>query len=143
MRNVRRRHQGIQKRILAHKLSDPISINSPTQLATLLYDIIKVNSVDKKKPRGTGEEILVKIDIPLCKAILNYRGIAKLLSTYIDKMPEVLNTNTGRIHCSFNQIGADTGRFSSSEPNMQNIPSHNTDIRKNVCSCSWVCAVIK
>ena len=66
---------------------------------------------------------------PLGKLILEYRGVAKLLNTYIDKMPKILNKKTGRIHCSFNQYGTDTGRFSSSDPNLQNIPSHNTDIR--------------
>ena len=113
-----------------HKLADPISINSPTQLAILLYDILKVPTVDKKSPRGTGEDILLKIDNPICKAILEYREVAKLLSTYVDKMGNEVNPKTGKIHCNFNQIGADTGRFSSSSPNMQNIPSHNKEIRQ-------------
>lgn len=113
-----------------HKLQDPISINSPTQLAILLYDILNVPPVNKEKPRGTGEEILVDIDLPLCKLILEYRGIYKLLSTYIDKLPETVNPKTNRIHASFNQYGAATGRFSSSDPNLQNIPSHNKDIRQ-------------
>lgn len=113
-----------------HKLSEPINIASPTQIAVLLYDIIGVGVVDKKSPRGTGEPVLAKIDNPVCKAILQYREISKLLSTYIDKLPECVNSDDGRIHCSFNQYGADTGRFSSSDPNLQNIPSHNKDIRK-------------
>lgn len=113
-----------------HKLSDPININSPTQLSIILYDILKLKSPDKSKPRGTGEEILEALDSPLSKAILDVRTTAKLLSTYIDKMPNVLNPKTGRIHCSYNQYGADTGRFSSSDPNLQNIPSKNKEIRK-------------
>lgn len=113
-----------------HKLSDPISISSPAQLAILLYDILKIPPVDKKSPRGTGEEILLKIDKPICRAILEYRTVEKLLSTYINKMGKIVNPKTGKIHCSFNQIGADTGRFSSSDPNMQNIPSHNKEIRQ-------------
>lgn len=113
-----------------HKLSDPISINSPTQLAILLYDILGIPTVDKKSPRGTGEDILTKIDNPICKAVLEYREVAKLLSTYVDKMGNEVNAKTGKIHCNFNQIGADTGRFSSSSPNMQNIPSHNKEIRQ-------------
>lgn len=112
-----------------HKLSDPINIASPTQLAILFYDILKIEPVDDKSPRGTGVEILEKIDNPLCKAILSYRKTDKLLSTYIDKLPECLKSDN-RIHCNFNQYGAKTGRLSSDEPNMQNIPSHNTDIRK-------------
>lgn len=99
-----------------HKLSDPISISSPTQLAILFYDILQVPQVDKKSPRGTGEDILLRMDHPLSKAIVEYREVSKLLSTYIDKMGKVTNPKTGRIHCNFNQIGADTGRFSSSDP---------------------------
>lgn len=111
------------------KIDTPINIGSPTQIAILLYDIIGVKSVDKKSPRGTGEDILKQMDLPLCKTILEYREITKLLGTYIDKLPECVNKD-GRIHCSFNQYGAATGRFSSSDPNLQNIPSHNKDIRK-------------
>lgn len=111
-------------------LSDPINIASPKQIAVLLYDVLKLKSSDDRKPRGTGEEILTKMDHDVCDAILEYRGVAKLLSTYIDKMPNEINAKTGRIHCKFNQYGAATGRFSSSEPNMQNIPSDNKDIRK-------------
>jgi len=112
------------------KLDDPINIASPTQLAILLYDIIKCEPVDKKSPRGTGEEILKKLKLPICNAILEYRTTSKLVDTYIDKLPDCVNPNDGRIHCKFNQYGADTGRMSSSDPNLQNIPSHNKDIRK-------------
>ena len=119
------------------KLDDPINIASSSQIAILFYDILGTESVDKKSPRGTGEAILKKIAETytdgreeLCKAILDYREVAKLMSTYIDKLPTCINPNDNRIHCSFNQYGADTGRFSSSDPNLQNIPSHNKDIRK-------------
>lgn len=111
-------------------LSDPINIASPKQVAVLLYDVLGLTSNDKRKPRGTGEEILLGMDHEICKAILEYREVAKLLSTYIDKLPNDINSQTNRVHCSFNQYGAVTGRFSSSDPNMQNIPSHNNDIRK-------------
>lgn len=110
------------------KLSDPINISSPTQLAILFYDILKVNA-DEKLGRSTGVEALEKIDNPLCKAILDVRATEKLLSTYIDKLPECILSD-GRIHCSINQYGAKTGRMSSDSPNLQNIPSHNKDIRK-------------
>ena len=115
-----------------HKLDDPINVASPSQIATLLYDIMQLKSPDKRKPRGTGEEILKEIKNDVCDAILDYRGVAKLLSTYIDKMPNEINSKTGKIHCSFNQYGAVTGRFSSSDPNMQNIPSRGEgkEIRK-------------
>lgn len=112
------------------KLDNPINLDSPKQLAVLLYDIMQVDVVDKNKKRGTGEDILEKIDSPITKAILEYRAIEKLMNTYIDKLPKCVHKADGRIHCKFNQYGADTGRFSSSEPNLQNIPSHNKDIRK-------------
>lgn len=113
-----------------NKLDDPISISSPTQLAILFYDILKIEPPDTSKPRGTGSDILEKIDNPLCKAILDYRATAKLLTTYVDKLPECINPKTGRIHCNYNQYGAKTGRMSSDNPNMQNIPSKNHDIRQ-------------
>lgn len=112
------------------KLDNPINMGSPSQIAILLYDIIGLESPDDKKPRGTGEDILSKIDNPICKAVLAYREMSKLVSTYIDKLPDCVNPKDGRIHCHFNQYGARTGRFSSSDPNLQNIPSHNKDIRK-------------
>lgn len=116
------------------KLDIPINFSSPKQLEILLYDIIGLDAgVDKrtKKPiRGTGKEILVTLDHPICKALLEYRAFEKLVSTYIDKLPDCVDPKDNRIHCEFNQYGADTGRFSSSNPNLQNIPSHNKDIRK-------------
>ena len=118
------------KHIKDCKLDNPISIGSPAQIAILLYDIMKVEPPDPKSPRGTGEPILAKMDNAVAKAVLSYREMAKLISTYIDKLPNCVNPNDGRIHCKFNQYGADTGRFSSSDPNLQNIPSHNKDIRK-------------
>ena len=119
-----------KKKNVNHKLDTPINIGSPTQIAVLLYDIMQIEPPDPKSPRGTGEAILQKIDNPIAKAILDYREMSKLVSTYIDKLPNCVNPKDGRIHCSFNQYGADTGRFSSSDPNLQNIPSHNKDIRK-------------
>ena len=111
------------------KLEDPINIGSPTQLAELFYDVLKVNPPDKRNPRGTGVDILKAMKHPLCDLILDYRGTQKLLSTYIDKLPEVLNKATHKIHAAFKQYGADTGRFASADPNLQNIPSHVKKIR--------------
>ena len=114
------------------KLDIPINVKSPQQLAILFYDILDIGVVDKRKPRGTGEEVLSKLDNPVAKAIQNYRGVQKLVDTYIDKLPDCINTNDGRIHASFNQYGTVTGRFSSDNPNLQNIPSHgeSKEIRK-------------
>ena len=113
----------------SEQLGNPINLASPTQLAILLYDVLKVPVVDNKKPRGTGEDILVKIDIPLTRLILEYRGLLKLINTYINKLPECISKKDNRLHANFNQYGAKTGRFSSSDPNLQNIPSHENSIR--------------
>lgn len=104
------------------KLGEPINFNSNDQLAILLYDIIGCVNNDKEKPRGVDEKALKKIDLPLTNAILEYRTINKLLSTYIEAIPNKVEKSTGRLHAQFNQNGADTGRFSSSDPNLQNIP---------------------
>ena len=100
------------------KLDDPINIASPKQLQVLLYDILKIPSVDRKDPRGTGEEILSKIDHPLAQLVLDYREFAKLISTYIDKLPLCVNPKDNRLHCNFDSYGADTGRFSSKNPKL-------------------------
>ena len=115
------------------KIDNPLNFGSPKQVEILLFDILGLDAgVDKrtKKPiRGTGEEVLKTLDHPICKAILDYRALEKLVGTYIDKLPNCVEKDN-RIHCEFNQYGADTGRFSSKNPNLQNIPSHNKDIRK-------------
>ena len=111
-------------------LSYPINYSSPKQLSILLYDIIKVAPVSKDNPRGTGEDILVKLNLSVGNAVLKCRGLEKLIGTYIDKLPKDINPKTGKIHASFNLTGTVTGRFSSSDPNLQNIPSHNKEIRK-------------
>lgn len=116
------------------KLDIPLNFGSPKQVEVLLYDILKLNAgIDKRTKlpiRSTGEEVLQGLDHPICKAILDYRALEKLIGTYIDKLPNCVEPKDNRIHCNFNQYGADTGRFSSSNPNLQNIPSHNKDIRK-------------
>ena len=116
------------------KIDKPLNFGSPKQLEILLYDILKLDAgKDKrtKKPiRGTGKDILKSLNHPICKAILDYRAFEKLVGTYIDKLPNCVDPKDHRIHCEFNQYGADTGRFSSKDPNLQNIPSHNKDIRK-------------
>lgn len=107
----------------------PLNPNSPPQVAKLLYDVIGVESPDKHNPRATGKDIIAKIDEPICKAITSYKTIDKLLSTYIDKLPKCIDAKTGKIHASYNQNGTETGRLSSNDPNLQNIPSHNDEIR--------------
>lgn len=116
------------------RLDNPINIQSVPQLQALLYDIAKIEPVidkkTKKPTRSTSEDTLKRLKNPLADAILEYRSFSTIVSTFIDKLPECVNPKDGRIHCKFNQYGADTGRFSSQDPNLQNIPSHNKDIRK-------------
>jgi len=104
----------------------PFDINSPTQLSALLYDKLSLESV-KKTPKGaksTDVESLeaIKDAHPIVEKILRYREIDKLLSTYLEKLPLLVDKTTGRIHCQLHQNGTVTGRFSCSEPNLQNIP---------------------
>ena len=100
-----------------------VNIGSSTQIAILLYDVLHFVSPNKKSPRGTGEEILKTYKHPIVESILEYRGMSKLISTYIQAIPDHISYRTGRLHANFNQYGAKTGRFSSSDPNLQNIPS--------------------
>ena len=118
-----------EKKSKSEQLQIPPQINSPTQLAILLYDVLSVPIQDKDKPRGTGVEILEKIDLPLCRLILEKRRLEKLISTYIDKLPACVYESDNRLHAHFEQLGAGTGRFSSKDPNLQNIPSKNKEIR--------------
>lgn len=119
----------------ADQLTNPINLSSPVQLAILFYDILKVPVVDKKAPRSTGEEALKaisdKLHLPICDLILERRELVKLLTTYIDAIPELAKRwPDGRVRTHFNQYGAATGRLSSSDPiNFQNIPSHAKEIR--------------
>ena len=116
------------------KLDNPINIKSTDQLAILLYDIIGLEPYydkrKKKEVRTTKEDYLVTLDDDVARAILKYREFSTIVDTFIDKMPNCVNPEDGKIHCKFNQYGARTGRFSSSDPNLQNIPSHIKDIRR-------------
>lgn len=119
---------------LAEQIQLPVNLASPTQLAILIYDVLKIKPVSTKSPRGTGEDVLLKLqeknpDFILGKLILERRTLLKLLNTYIDKLIECISPVDNRLHARFNQIGADTGRLSSSDPNLQNIPSKNNEIR--------------
>lgn len=101
------------------QLSNPPLLSSPTQMAILLYDVLKCPVVDKKSPRGTGADILEALaeEVPLCKLLVEKRGVDILINTFIDKMPEILQKDS-RVHARFNNCGTATGRFSSSDPNL-------------------------
>lgn len=98
------------------KLESPINLASTTQISILLYDILRLDSGDKRKPRGTGSDILEKLNHPIADALVKYRELSKLINAFIDSLPKFVNPNDGRIHCSFNQYGAKTGRMSCSDP---------------------------
>lgn len=118
----------------AHDLAGrPFNLGSTKQLGEILFDELKLPII-KKTPKGapsTGEEVLVELalDYPLPKVLLEYRGLAKLKSTYTDKLPTLINPRTGRIHTSYHQAVTATGRLSSSDPNLQNIPIRSVEGR--------------
>lgn len=110
------------------------NMNSPKQLQVLLFEKMAL-PVIKKTPSGTpstNEEVLqeLALDYPLPKVILEYRGLAKLKSTYTDKLPKMINPVTGRVHTSYHQAVTATGRLSSTDPNLQNIPIRNEEGRR-------------
>ena len=112
----------------------PFNLNSPKQVQEILFDKLKL-PVKKKTPSGTpstDEEVLqeLALDFPLPKILLEYRGMAKLKSTYTDKLPQMVNRRTGRIHTSYSQGVAVTGRLASSDPNLQNIPVRTLEGRR-------------
>lgn len=109
---------GKRQKSKSEKLKDPVELTSPSQLAILLYDVLRVPPVSKEDARGTGEDILAAIDLPLCKLITEQRGLLKLLGSFVDSLPQQCNPKTGRVHASFNQSGTETGRYSCSEPNL-------------------------
>ena len=122
---------GKVKKSKNEQLKNPPELSSPVQLSILLYDILGAKVVDKDKPRSTGEDILqhLKCDIPLCALMIEKRELEKLLNAFIDAFPKLRNPKDGKIHSNFKQLGTDTGRFSSSDPNLQQVPSSNKEIR--------------
>ncbi|WP_420067267.1 DNA polymerase I [Serratia ureilytica] len=119
----------------AHELAEePFNLASTKQLQAILYEKQKL-PVLKKTPGGapsTNEEVLAELalDYPLPKVILEYRGLAKLKTTYTDKLPLMINPVSGRVHTSYHQAVTATGRLSSSDPNLQNIPVRNEEGRR-------------
>jgi DNA polymerase-1 len=118
-----------------HELAgQPFNIQSPKQIAEILFGKLELPVV-KKTPSGapsTDEEVLQKLaeNFPLPARILDYRSLAKLQSTYIEKLPRMVNPSTGRVHTSYSQAVAVTGRLASSDPNLQNIPVRTEEGRK-------------
>ncbi|MFN7184586.1 MAG: DNA polymerase I [Thermomonas haemolytica] len=137
---LRRQSADLSRRMLALQqratelAGRSFNLDSPKQLGALLFDELKLPA-RVKTPSGapsTNEEALEAIaDLhELPRVILDYRGLAKLRSTYTDKLPEMVNPDTGRVHTSYHQAGAATGRLSSSDPNLQNIPVRTEEGRR-------------
>ncbi len=119
----------------AHELAgEPFNLSSTKQLQTILFEKQGIKPT-KKTPGGapsTSEEVLAELalDYPLPKVILEHRGLSKLKSTYTDKLPLMINPITGRVHTSYHQAVTATGRLSSTDPNLQNIPVRNDEGRR-------------
>jgi DNA polymerase-1 len=119
----------------AHDLAgQAFNLASPKQIQTIFYEQMGL-PILKKTPKGqpsTDESVLeeLALEYPLPKLILEHRGLSKLKSTYTDKLPQQINPKTGRVHTSYHQAVAATGRLSSSEPNLQNIPIRSENGRK-------------
>ena len=112
----------------------PFNLSSPKQLGEILFEKLEL-PVIKKTPKGapsTAEEVLVELanDYELPAVLIEHRGLAKLKSTYTDKLPEMVDTRTGRVHTSYHQAVTATGRLSSSDPNLQNIPIRTQEGRR-------------
>jgi len=130
-----RQLQGMEKEI--HDLAGhPFNIASPKQLRTVLFDELKLPATKRTATAGeasTDQETLERLAAlhPLPQKIIEHRQIAKLKGTYVDALPALINPHTGRVHTSFNQTVAATGRLSSSDPNLQNIPAR-TDLGRQI-----------
>jgi len=112
----------------------PFNLNSPKQIGEIFFDKLKLPVV-KKTPSGapsTDEEVLQKLaeDFPLPKVLLDYRSLSKLKSTYTDKLPKMIDPDTGRVHTNYAQAVAVTGRLASNDPNLQNIPIRTAEGRR-------------
>lgn len=127
------------ERKIYEEAGQEFNISSPKQVGEVLFGKLKILEKPKKTRTGqyvTSEEVLqgLKGKHPIVENILNYRGMKKLLSTYVDNLPKLVNPRTGHIHTSFNQALTATGRLSSSDPNLQNIPVR-TDDGKEIRKC--------
>ena len=129
---------GVLEKEIHELAGGEFNVSSPMQVGEVLFDRLQLDAKAKKTKTGqysTSEDILEKLQSkhPIIGKILDYRGLKKLLSTYIDSLPQLVNPKTGKVHTSFNQTVAATGRLSSTNPNLQNIPirdAQGKEIRK-------------
>ncbi|HEX9803736.1 MAG TPA: DNA polymerase I, partial [Gammaproteobacteria bacterium] len=132
-RELSEKMDAIQKQAF-DEAGEPFNLGSPKQIQAILFDKLQL-PVLKKTPKGqpsTAEEVLAELalDYPLPRLILEHRSMSKLKSTYTDKLPGMINPHTGRVHTSYQQAVAATGRLSSSDPNLQNIPVRTAEGRR-------------
>jgi DNA polymerase I len=129
---------GVLEKEIHELAGGEFNVSSPMQVGEVLFDRLQLDAKAKKTKTGqysTSEDILEKLQSkhPIISKILDYRGLKKLLSTYIDSLPQLVNPKTGKVHTSFNQTVTATGRLSSTNPNLQNIPirdAQGKEIRK-------------
>ncbi len=137
---LREQSREIERRLLelereAHTMAgEPFNLGSPKQLQSILFNKMGLPA-NKKTPKGqpsTAEDVLqeLALDYPLPKLILEHRGLSKLKSTYTDRLPQEINPHTGRVHTSYHQAVASTGRLSSANPNLQQIPARTPEGRR-------------
>ncbi len=107
-----------------------INLNSPKQLSKALFDDLGLPDLENGSTKAAVLEELAEMGYAVAESLINYKKKEKLISTYLVGLPEIISKRTGRVHCHFNQLGARTGRFSSSSPNLQNIPAKFKKIRK-------------
>ncbi len=140
VQQLRKQSQQLAERMLAleneaYRLADgPFNLSSPKQLGEILFERLQL-PVKTKTPKGqpsTAEPVLAELaeEYELPRVIMEYRSMAKLKSTYTDKLPEMVNPKTGRVHTSYHQAVTATGRLSSSDPNLQNIPVRTEEGRR-------------
>jgi DNA polymerase-1 len=133
-KKLQKRIETLEKDII-EEAGTEFNVSSPRQVGEVLFDKLKIDSRGKKTKSGqysTNEETLQKLKDkhPIIEKILEFRGLKKLLNTYVEALPKLVNSKTGRLHTSFNQAVVVTGRLSSSNPNLQNIPIREEDGRE-------------
>ena len=131
-RHFTERMENLEKQIYQEAGGTPFNILSPKQVGDILFDRMKIVDKPKKTKTGqyvTSEDVLesLRVEHKIVDLILQYRGLKKLLGTYVDALPQLVNPATGKIHTSYNQTVTATGRLSSSNPNLQNIPVRDED----------------
>ena len=106
----------------SEQLDEIVNVDSPTQMAILLYDILKMPVVDEKQPRSTGKSAMKvfaeQYNQPICQKMLEYKEFQKLIDSFLEPLPKLVKKSTDRVHCNYNQLGTSTGRFSCSDPNL-------------------------